>query len=159
MEKLNIKKSKSFALDIISKIEPMDKRNFLAVHSKKVGLTAKLIADKLKIKSNIFVTAGWLHDIGNLKNSEKHAEYSIKLLQEAGFEIGDILYDCILNHGCGKRALTAEGKIFQLADKLSIFDIDTIKIFLEQGGLPMDKEHFDFVKMMSSEALTLLEKY
>ena len=42
-----------------------------------------------------------------------------------------IIEDCILNHGSSSKPKTQEGKIFQLADKLSIFYPEFVKQLIE----------------------------
>jgi HD superfamily phosphodiesterase len=159
MKKLNLANAKQIALDMSLKINPIDRREFLLVHSEKVGIIAKIIAQKLHINNEILEIAGWVHDVGYIKNVENHADFAIPVLQELGYETDDILEDCILNHGNGKNPRTIEGKIFQLSDKLSIFDYDTIEIFLKHGDFPLKLDDINFLKMMSEKAIELLNNF
>jgi HD superfamily phosphodiesterase len=159
MKILNLTGAKQIALNISKQIKPIDRRDFFLVHSEKVGKVAKMIAQKLDINSDMFEIAGWVHDIGYSKDFENHAEYAIPILQELGYEVGDTLKDCILNHGGGKNPQTTEGKIFQLADKFSIFDSDIIEVILKHGTFPLKDGDLNFLKMMSEKAFKLLENY
>lgn len=118
-----------------------------------------MIAQKIGINDDVFEIAGWVHDIGYSKNFENHADFAIPILQELGYEIDEILKDCILNHGNGKNPQTTEGKIFQLADKFSIFDSDVIKVILKHGTFPPKDDDVNFLKMMSDKTFKLLEGY
>ena len=118
----------------------------MLVHSEKVGQVAIIIAKKLKINNKVFKIAGWVHDIGYFKNSDSHANSAIPILKELGYEVEEILKDCILNHGNEGKPKTTEGKIFQLADKFSIFDLDVIKIMLKHGTFPLKDENIAFLK-------------
>lgn len=159
MKKLNLSGAKQIALNISKKIEPIDHRDFFLVHSEKVGKVAKMIAQKIGINNNVFEIAGWVHDIGYAKDFENHAIHAIPILQELGYEVDEILKDCILNHGNGKNPETIEGKIFQLADKFSIFDSDIIEVILKHGSFPLKADDINFLKMMSKKAFKLLENY
>jgi HD superfamily phosphodiesterase len=159
MKILNLSEAKQVALNIANNIEPIDHRDFFLVHSEKVGKVAKMIAQKIGIDDNIFEIAGWVHDIGYSKDLENHADYAIPILQELGYEVNETLKDCILNHGNGKNPQTLEGKIFQLADKFSIFDSDVIEVILKHGTFPLKADDVNFLKMMSEKAFKLLENY
>ncbi len=159
MKQLNLRKSKQIAIDISKKITPISRRDFFLVHSEKVGKVAKMIAQKIWLNNDVFEIAWWIHDIGYLKNIENHADFAIPILEELWYEINEILRDCILNHGNGKNPKTNEWKIFQIADKFSIFDQDIIKIMLKHGTFPLKNEDVNFLKMMSGNAFKLLENY
>jgi hypothetical protein len=94
-----------------------------------------------------------------LKNFENHADFTIPILKEMGYELNEVLEDCILNHGNGKSPKTIEGKIFQVADKLSIFDADIIENMLKNEGLPLKDDDINFLKMMSENALKLVKNF
>lgn len=159
MKVLNLSEAMQIALNISRQIEPIDQRDFFLVHSEKVGKVAKMIAQKLDINSDMFEIAGWVHDIGYSKNFENHADYAIPILQELGYEVNEIIKDCILNHGNGKNPQTKEGKIFQLADKFSIFDSEIIEVILKHGTFPLKDDDVNFLKKMSEKSFKLLEDY
>ncbi len=159
MKTLNLSKAKQIAMDMSCKINPADQRDFFLVHSEKVGRVAKMIAQKLGIYSDIFEIAGWVHDIGYSVDFKHHADYAVPILKELGYEVSDVLEDCVLNHGSDKNPKTIEGKIFQVADKLSIFDQDVVEIILKYGSFPPKADDLSFLKMMSKEAFKLIEKF
>lgn len=159
MKKMDLSEAKQIALNISKQIKPIDHRDFFLVHSEKVSRVAKMIAKKMNIDFSLLEIAGWIHDIGYSKSLENHAEYAIPILQELGYEVDDILKDCILNHGNEKTPQTTEGKIFQLADKLSIFDSDIIEVILNHSTFPLKDNDINFLKTMSKKAFKLLDNY
>ena len=159
MKTLAAKEAKKIASDIFAKANLVDRGEFLLVHSEKVGRVAKMIAQKLEINDEVFEIAGWVHDIGYAKDFENHADFAIPILKELEHEVSDILEDCILNHGNGKSPKTTEGKIFQVADKLSIFDADIIEGILKNGSFPLKDDDINFFKMMSENALKLVKNF
>ncbi len=50
-------------------------------------------------------------------------------------------------------------KFFQVADKLSVFDIDTIEVFIRHGGMLMDKNVIRFLKTFSESVMVLLKEF
>ncbi len=76
--------------------------------------------------------AAWLHDIGYVLQKENHAKYSREMCEQH-FTLNDKIRDCILNHGRKNKPRTKEGKIIQLADKLSLFYPEFRKKFIEAG--------------------------
>lgn len=159
MKILNVSEAKQIAKDIAKKISPPDNRDFFLVHSKKVGKVAQLIGQKIWIDSDVFIIAGWIHDIGYSKNLENHPDFAIPILHELWYDIDDTLKDCIVNHGNKKIPHTPEGKIFQLADKLSIFDYEIIEVILKHSTFPLKNDDIDFLKRMSENCFKLLENY
>jgi HD superfamily phosphodiesterase len=159
MKKLNARIARRIAKKISRQIFPTERGEFLLVHSEAVGRIAKIIARKMRIDGQVLEVAGWVHDIGYLEDFDNHSDFTIPLLQEAGYEISPILADCILNHGNGKSPETTEGKIFQLADKLSIFDAQTIRLMLKHGEFPFKQDDIDFLKMMTDKSFELLGKF
>lgn len=92
-------------------------------HSLFVIKAAKDLAKEknLKISHEFFEMAGYLHDIGYVVNEETHAQESLKLAEKEFGALDEAMKECILNHGRSKNPQTQEGKIFQMADKLSSF--------------------------------------
>lgn len=158
MKTLTSSEAKRIAMDVFAKIES-EYQEFLIIHSEKVGKVAKMIVQKVKVNEDMLEIAGWVHDIGYLKDFENHADFTIPILKEMGYELNEILEDCILNHGNGKNPKTIEGKIFQVADKLSIFDIEIIESMLKNGSFPLEDDDIDFLKMMSENALKLVKNF
>ncbi len=97
------------------------------VHNKAV-LRACLKAKNISLDEDVFIISSWLHDMGKLKNKEKHHLYSIYYLDKFMEENPEYkgLYteikDCIINHRSGLKPKTKYGKIFQAADKEALLD-------------------------------------
>lgn len=159
MTKIKIEVARKLAIETISKLDDKSRKDFLLIHSEKVGLVANLLAKSVNMQNDVFMVAGWLHDIGNIIDNENHAKHSLTVLKEKGINVDGVLKDCILNHGDKNEAKTLEGRIFQIADKLSIFDIDTIEVFIKFGGLPMNKDYISFLRKLTETALVSLEKF
>ena len=159
MTKIKIEAAKKLAIETISKLDDKSRKDFLLIHSEKVGLVANLLAKSVNMQNDVFMVAGWLHDIGNIIDNENHAKHSLTVLKEKGINVDGVLKDCILNHGDKNEAKTLEGRIFQIADKLSIFDIYTIEVFIKFGGLPMNKDYISFLRKLTETALVSLEKF
>lgn len=78
------------------------------------------------LEPEVFVIAGWIHDMGKLIDKENHHLESINFLYEfirqnkeyekLNFE----LRDCILNHRTGSNPETLYGLIFKCADKVAL---------------------------------------
>ncbi|KKQ94920.1 MAG: hypothetical protein UT66_C0004G0032 [candidate division CPR2 bacterium GW2011_GWC1_39_9] len=159
MKTLILLEAKKIALDMFEKVEPVEHGDFLRIHSEKVGKVAVMIARIMQLDDEIFEIAGWIHDIGYSENFENHADFSISILERMGYELSDVLSDCVSNHGNGMDPKTIEGKIFQVADKLSIFDIEIIGSMLKNGSFPLEDGDIDFLKMMSENALKLVKNF
>ena len=159
MKTITLSEARKITTNVFAKIDSVERREFLLIHSEKVGKVAKMIAQELKISDDIFEIAGWVHDIGYLNNFENHADFAIPILKEMGYELNEALEDCILNHGNGKNPKTIEGKIFQVADKLSIFDAEIIESMLKNGSFPLKNDDINFLKMMSENALKLVKNF
>jgi len=76
----------------------------------------------------IFIIAGWIHDIGRKTDVEKHPQISAELLNKfldenkSFSDKKEILLDCILNHKRSGKPQTVYGMIFQAADKASLYN-------------------------------------
>lgn len=159
MKTLTIEKARDIAHSVSLQIQPKSLSEFFIIHSEKVGLVADLIAQKMNLRNDIFLIAGWVHDIGYARDLENHALHGIPMLEEMGYEVGDILRDCILNHGSTKKTETVEGRIFQLADKLSVFDLDLVTLLVNAEDFPKNANDAFFLKEMSDSAIELLKKF
>lgn len=140
-------------------IREQDQRDFFLIHTTNVVKIGKIIAKKLDLNQDFFEIAGRIHDIGYSKYMEQHAEYSLSILTDLWYDIDQKLKDCILNHGNSKSPQTLEGKLFQIADKLSIFDAALIELFLKYEDFPMTKDGLEFFKTMSEKSFRLLEDF
>jgi len=157
-KKLTEKSARQFAEGLFkSKMKGLEKR-FIIQHTKGIIKTALNLAKGKKVDLESIKIAGWLHDTGRAVNIENHAEVSIKLSEENFGELNPIVKDCILNHGSSKNPQTKEGKIIQLADKLSIMnDFKLFKIVFAKEKYK--EKSIDMVKMVSNDLVEVLKKY
>lgn len=151
--------AQQIALDFAPQIKPQRQGEFFLIHTTNVVKVAKIIARKMDLDEDFFEIAGRIHDIGYAKDMEHHGEHTLSILTDLGYEIDEKLKDCILNHGNAKSPTTSEGRIFQIADKLSIFDADIIELFLQYEDFPMTKDGIEFLKVMSEKSFKLLESF
>lgn len=117
---INIKEAEKFAKKVFgTKFKGIDlKLNLL--HSKSVlkcciALSKGKNADTASLK-----IAAWLHDIGRVESQEAHAIKSVEIAEKEFGNLSPIIRDCILNHGYSEKPETTEGRIIQLADKMSV---------------------------------------
>lgn len=147
-----IKESEKFAKLFFDKLENSYCKWYY-LHSKFVGEACLKINPNLD-KEIVFI-AGWLHDIGKVEKNEGHAERSAVIAE--GFLKGKIskeklkiILDCIKNHSRKSKPLTREGKIFQKADKLSIFYKEVIdyakKVVGNEKAEEIINEHYRELK-------------
>jgi HD superfamily phosphodiesterase len=128
---------------------------FLFIHTKGVVDSVKLLCKRFGLDKEKIICCAWLHDIRYFMNNQKnHAENSLKLLVKEKVKLDKTEKDCILNHGNGKNPVTKEGKIMQIADKISILNPDFLKVLLKQKTI--GKEEIGFVKMVCDNAVKLL---
>jgi len=86
----------------------------------------------------------WVHDIGKIKSKENHARFSIEIIKRK-FCINSADEDCILNHGSAGKPKTRTGKIFRLADGISIFHPEALFFrFYAQA-----KEGYNFIEIQN----------
>ena len=80
----------------------------------------------------VFMLAGWLHDMGKLVNDENHHIESMKFVDrflEKHPEYAqhfELVQDCILSHRTGGMPKTIYARIFQLADKVALVNLEWI---------------------------------
>jgi HD superfamily phosphohydrolase YqeK len=85
------------------------------------------------MKEEIFIIAGWIHDMGKLVDKEKHHIESLKYLDKflenyPEYKKWDFeLRDCIQNHRTGCNPETLYGEIMKVADKVSLKNIDWLE--------------------------------
>jgi predicted hydrolase (HD superfamily) len=137
-------------------MHPDSQREFFLIHSEKVVEIWKILASYFDKDTTLFEIAGRIHDIGYAKDIDHHASESFTMLQELWYAIDPILEDCILNHGSSKTPTTFEGKLFQIADKLSIFDVQMVQLLITYGEFPFTPDDQEFLKSMSQGALSLI---
>ncbi len=155
MKKLTLELAKQIARDCFQSYRDRIEGDFARIHSASVAEIAVTLAKKANCDQELVETAAWVHDIGYLVEKDNHAEHSVKLLEQKGFELSSEMRDCILNHGTGGKPESQEAKILQMADKLSILNIPTLKLILEQEKvLPEDVA---FIKKMTDGAVGYLD--
>lgn len=131
--------------------------NFFLAHTKGVVSSVKLLSKRFNLDMNKMISLAWVHDIGYFSNDLKnHAENSLKLLKNEKIDLTEEDKDCILNHGTGKSPFSKEGKIMQIADKISILNEDFLKVLLSKKNIKEDE--ISFVKMMCERAIEMLNE-
>lgn len=130
---------------------------FFFAHTQGVVEAVKLLSQRFELDRNKMISLAWVHDIGYFSNdAENHAENSLKLLNDERIDLTREDKDCILNHGIGKNPLSKEGKIMQIADKISIVNKYFLKVLISNKQIK--KDEIDFVKMMYEKAIEMFEK-
>ena len=77
------------------------------------------------LNPEIFVISAWIHDLGKLKDKERHHIESIPYLDTFILRFPEykqhygLLHDCILNHRTVCKPTTIYGEIFRVADKVA----------------------------------------
>jgi len=157
-EQLTEQSAKQFANEIYRKMKGGVEKRFLIQHTKGVVKTSVNLAKGKQVDLEALKIAGWLHDIGRSVNIEGHAELSVKLAEEKFGELNPIVKDCILHHGSTKDPETKEGKIIQLADKLSIMnDFKLFKIIFAKEKYK--EKSIDMIGYVSRDLLEVLKRY
>ena len=155
-EKITLEKARELYNTYLNKVNDKKLREFLFIHSLKVSEMAILLGKINRLDINILEIAGLLHDIGYSVDEKDHSKHSLNILEGKNFEVSEKLKDCILNHGGEGNTQTKEGKVFRMADKLSIVDKDTLYVFLKDKTI--NDEEKEFIKMMLSKSSELLDK-
>lgn len=156
MEKLSEKNARIFAREIFLTSGDL-KDQFHYVHTKNVVNIVSYISKKFKLNIDKMQAIAWVHDIGySLNNKLDHCENSLKLLRERNILLDEIEEDCIKNHSSSKNPKTIEGKLFQIANKLSIFDPDLIEVLLKQESIT--SEDIKNLELSSIEAINQVKE-
>jgi len=109
------------------------------IHSACVIDLAVKAAPFFDLDEEVFIIAGWIHDMGRKIDADTHPEKSIAFLDkflEANPEYKakrELISDCILHHGRRKLPTTKYGKIMQLCDAASLKH-QTYKDYLKKVG-------------------------
>jgi hypothetical protein len=123
MKRLTYDEAEKFARDNFGKM-PEAEREWNLIHVRcMIKAIEELSVDK-KVNIEKIRTLAWVHDVGKIKTEENHAELSLEILKD--FDLGDVDKDCILNHGSSGKPQSAEAKIFQAADGISLFYPETL---------------------------------
>lgn len=85
------------------------------------------------LNTDIFLIAGWIHDMGKLIDKEEHHIKSLIYLKEF-FELNpsylylnEIVTDCIINHRTHTTPKTIEGELFKIADKIALHRLEWLE--------------------------------
>lgn len=148
--------AQTLAEKYFKKLKRKDEIDFARVHSRAVMEIAVMLAKRLGADARAVAVAGWVHDIGKVTARDGHARHSVELLEAEGIKLSPAVRDAILNHGTEGKPKTKEGKILQMADKMSILSVPVLEIVLrEKKLLPED---LAFIKKMTSGAVEYLER-
>lgn len=131
--KLNVKNAEKFCKETFEKHLKGRELEWRIKHCKLVWHCCKLLVKdnkNKKIKIKALKIASWLHDIGRVHDDKEHPQKSLELIKQEFEKLDKVTEDCILNHSSVSRPETEEGKIFQIADKLSLLSPE---LFIESA--------------------------
>lgn len=100
----------------------------MKIHSKCVVDACLGMVKNTDLNPVVFILAGWLHDLGKLIDKEQHHVESMKFMKKflnnhtQYKELEEVISDCILNHRTKGNPVTIYGQIFQVADKVALYD-------------------------------------
>jgi len=158
-KKLTLKEAYKLNNKYFKKVKDKASREFHILHSKDLIQTTAILSKGKNVDKNILQIASLIHDIGYSVNAKDHPKHSIAILEKEGYMLNNKLKDCILNHSSVASPLTTEGKIFQMADKINIFNPIIISILVKYNKNKIKSEDLDFLKSMSDKAINYLKKY
>ncbi|MBU0461726.1 MAG: HD domain-containing protein [Nanoarchaeota archaeon] len=150
----------------LAKEELLDVDNGLfIVHSAAVKYISLMMAEnKEDVDSQVLVVASWLHNIGRAKEGGDHAVISCEAAKELFKNTTSDFYykvcDCVLNHRCGNKPETTEGKILRDADKIAFLHptyLDFVKAEFERDKNPQKFDAFIKEKIAYRKELILPE--
>jgi HD superfamily phosphohydrolase YqeK len=96
--------------------------------------------------------------VGQVISKEGHAKISLELAEKKFGKLSGGLIDCIANHGSSKNPKTEEGKIIQLADKLSILQ-NTKGISFLFSKKKYYKHSLEFLEKVSCDLTKVLKTF
>jgi len=159
MKPLTPETAEEFALEVFkNKMKAGVEKRFIIQHTKGVLKTSLALAKSKKVDLESLKIACWLHDIGRTVSIENHAEISINLAEEKFGKLNKTITDCIKNHGSSKNPETQEGRIIQLADKLSIMnDFKLFKIIFSKEKYK--EKSIEMIEYVSKDLIEVLKRY
>ena len=98
----------------------------IKIHSECVIEACINMSTNTELNKDIFIIAGWIHDIGRKLDKDSHHVLSIDFLKDflkenpKFIKIQDEIEDCILNHRTEGNPKTIYGLIFKCADKVAL---------------------------------------
>lgn len=96
------------------------------IHNKAVIEACLGMIKDTDLEPEIFIIAGWIHDLGKLDDKENHHIESLKFLEEFLKENSEYrkwekeLTDCVKNHRTSGNPETTYGLVFRTADKVAL---------------------------------------
>lgn len=158
MVALTKESAKKFVFEEFAKMKPSVEKKFLVQHTKGVVKTALKLAKNKKVDKKSLEIACWLHDVARSIQSENHAQLGVKMVKDKFGKINSIIEDCIVNHGSSKDPQTEEGKIIQVADKLSIMnDFKLFEIIFAKEKY--QDESFKMLDYVYKDLIEVLKRY
>ena len=98
----------------------------IKIHSECVIEACINMSINTELNKDIFIIAGWIHDIGRKLDKDSHHILSIDFLKNflkenpEFIKIQNEIEDCILNHRTDGNPKTIYGLIFKCADKVAL---------------------------------------
>ena len=84
---------------------------------------------------DVFIIAGWIHDMGKTISVENHHKFAEPLLDKF-FEMNPIykylkpeIMDCIINHRTSGKPETIYGQVFKVADKIALRNLRWLRFY------------------------------
>lgn len=159
MKKLTVKRAEKLCKKYLLKNKKIDPYHY--VHTLKVIEAIKIISKEKKVNKNELLISAWIHDIGYAFNNApnnypNHAKNTIKLLEKEEFDFGEIVKDCVLNHGSKGKPKSKEGKLLQISIKFNIIDKDFLKYLIEERAQGKEVE---FLEKRTKSAIKMLKKF
>jgi putative nucleotidyltransferase with HDIG domain len=137
-----------------------EEREFNKIHAKAMLETADILSNDKKVDRELIEMACWLHDIGKTVAIDNHAEHSLKILEQEGFEVSEKLKDCIINHGSDGNPQCLEAKLIQIADKNFVINPKITEVIanftLKKSNDEKDKD-LEFIRKLANKAVDLLK--
>ena len=160
MKNLSLKFAEEFSKEIFGKMNE-EERDFRLVHVKAMIDSVKILSQNENLDLKSLKIACWLHDIGYSISEENHALHSLEILRKNNIKINSVIEDCILNHGSKTIPKTKEGKIMQIADKISLLNpriLELLKNYSLKKNLEERKKDFEFIKKMVDVGLNFFSE-
>ena len=105
----------------------------IKIHSECVIESCLNMSKNTNLNKDIFIIAGWIHDLGRKIDKNKHQIISLEFLSKFLEENSEVrgfdkeLRDCILNHRSEGKPETIYGRIFKCADKVALHNHEWLK--------------------------------
>ena len=144
--RLTPKNAEKFATELFKQNLKGIQLEFRLKQCKEVQKVCLLLAENKEVNIKALKITAWLHDIGRVDDGDlEHPAKSLELAKNQFKKIDEIIEDCIINHAAKSKPKTKEGRLFQLADKLSLL---SPQLFIEslkdnkEGAINFFSENF-----------------